>query len=175
MFALFLFTIYQLKSSVTNPDFPDVFTVALESKTKWRSFTYTDWWRVKEVTIARGKIRLYHFDNNWWWLILVHLYLVLYINSLSSRTFFTGSACCQRMEWGDVCDLLSTDCLHSEQVCIKHRSCTQQYNTIASTQTSDGNRIGTITNVCIFLVHTCIREYWFLLNDNLSKDTECFQ
>ena len=78
-------------------------------------------------------------------------------------------------EWGDVCDLLSTDCLHSEQVCIKHRSCTQQYNTIASTQTSDGNRIGAITNFCIFLVHTCIREYWFILNDSLSKDTEYFQ
>ena len=80
-------------------------------------------------------------------------------------------------EWSDVCDLLSTDCLHSEQVCIKHRSCTQQYNTIASSaHTSNGNCIiGSITNVCIFLVHTCIREYWFVLSDSLSKNKNCFQ
>ena len=70
MFALFLLTIYQLKSSVTNPDFPDVFTVALESKTKWRSFTYTDWWRVKEVTIARGKNKTISF---WQQLVMTHL------------------------------------------------------------------------------------------------------
>ena len=174
MFALFLFTIYQLKSSVTNPDFPDVFTVALESKTKWRSFTYTDWWRVKEVTIARGKNKTISF---WQQLVMTHLGSFIFspLYKLPQLPYFLYRLRLLPAEWGDVCDLLSTDCLHSEQVCIKHRSCTQQYNTRTSTQTSDGNRIGSITNVCIFLVHTCIREYWFLLNDSLSTGTEYFQ